>query len=141
LEAAAVAVAGAARVLSDFAEHLNWKPVQGSPAEAEAVEADAHGLDLAFLPTTWRAVVDLSSAAVEHSEAIAVLLRAGHTLTAPMVGRAVIEAAQAACWLLEPTHDAAGTAETRVTAVQRAARANSWNSSVSDTTATHLKSW
>lgn len=122
LDASANAVAGAARVLAGLAEHHNWNCVQGSPAEAEAAEAIAYDLDPVLLPTTWRAVIEFSSAAVEHGEALAVLLRSGHTLTVPMIGRSVIELAQAACWLLEPTHDGVGTADARVTAVQRAAR-------------------
>ncbi len=105
-----------------MAEHRNWKPAQGSPAEAEAAEAIAQGLGTVLLPAMWRAVVEFSSAAVEHGEALAVVLRVGHTLTAPMIARGALESAQAACWLLEPTHGGIGTAEARVTAVQRAAR-------------------
>ncbi len=58
LEAAAGAVASAARVLGDVAEHRNWKPAQGSPAEAEAAEAIEHGLSTVLLPAMWRAVVE-----------------------------------------------------------------------------------
>jgi hypothetical protein len=122
LEAAAEAVAGAGLVLADIAEPHHWKPLEDSPAESEAAEAIAHGLDPIMLPATWRAMVDFSNGAVEHAEALGAVLRGGHTLTVPMMARAVIEHAQAACWLLEPTHGGAGTLDARVTAKQRAAR-------------------
>jgi hypothetical protein len=68
-------------------------------------------------------IVDFATAAGEHGDALAALLRSEHTISVPVVARASIEHAQRASWILEPTHEGAGTYEARVTARQRAARA------------------
>jgi len=80
---------------------------------SEAASALASGLDPSMMPKTWRAIVEFSTACLEHAAALPALLLDQRTVTAPIVVRATIELAQRACWLLEPT----------ATARERAARA------------------
>jgi len=113
LEACSDAVRGGSEVLWEIAEPLHFLPASGSRAESEAADALDSGLDPAMMPKTWRAIVEFSTACVEHAAALPALLLDQRTVTAPIVVRATIELAERACWLLEPT----------ATARQRAARA------------------
>jgi hypothetical protein len=123
LEACSVAVESADGVLSKLAEPHQFRPTHDSQAESEAQEALDHGLESTLMPFCWRVIVEYSCAATEHAGALGTLLRAGHPVTAPAVARCTIENAQRATWLLEPAHEGARTREARVTARQRAARA------------------
>jgi hypothetical protein len=123
LEGCSNAVRGGGEVLWKIAGSQHFKPTPGSQAESEAEEAIAHGLDAVLMPKTWRVIVEFATAAVELANALAVLLLEAQTVAVPVAARATIEHAQQACWLLEATHNAVGTRQARVTARQRAARA------------------
>ncbi len=113
LEACSDAVRGGSEVLWEIAEPCHFSPAAGSQAESEASAALDSGLDPAMMQKAWRAIVEFSTACVEHAAALPELLLDQRTVTAPIVVRATIELAQRACWLLEPT----------ASARQRAARA------------------
>ena len=91
LEGCANAVRGGGQVLWKIAGSQHFKPTPGSQAESEAEEAVAHGLDAVLMPKAWRAIVEFATAAVEHTNALAVLLLEGQTVAAPVEARATIE--------------------------------------------------
>jgi len=123
LAAAADGLVGAGRVLWAIGGPTKFRPVEDSQAIHEAREALDHGFPSDLMPRAWRAILDFGTMAVEHADSLASLLRFQRILSAPTLARATIEHAQRACWLLEPTHEGARTADARVTAVQRVARA------------------
>jgi hypothetical protein len=123
LVASARAVEASEVLMTALGEPHEWRPTEDSQAVSEAQEAIDKGLDPIFMPACWRVITEFGSAATEHAAALAALLRSARVVTAPVVARSTIENAQRATWLLEPTHEGVGTPEARVTARQRAARA------------------
>lgn len=123
--------------LSDAAAHLRRatdvfaavcgpsqsRPNEGSPAHAEHEEASRLGLDGMWVTELFTVVLGLTRAAVEHASAAATLLDNRQTSSIPLLARAAIEHSQRACWLLAPAHVRDSSYTDRVTARQRAARA------------------
>lgn len=70
-----------------------------------------------------RTVTDYCGAASAHMAGLAAVIRANQRYTVPLVGRSILEHAQRALWLLEATHNNTSRVEDRLTARERAARA------------------
>lgn len=100
-----------------------WNPAAGSPAESERYEAQAHQMPDEAMLDLLRTVGDYVGAAAAHLRGLGVLVQADERYTLPLVGRSVVEHAQRALWLLETTHGNTGIEADRITARQRAARA------------------
>ena len=124
IEKCSESLRGGLKVLQELISPPNSWPAPDSPAAYESAEALRHGLDDTEMPRAWRLIVDYASVSAKHGEGLASLLDNRHFVSAPGVARSCIEHAQRACWLLAPTHEGQNTMDSRLTARQRAARAN-----------------
>ena len=123
LSQTAAAIGRADTLLRELAEPHDCKPTPASQAASEASEAPRTGLNDAFVPAAWSAILEFGTAAVAHTRGLAGVIDRGNLVSAPAIARAALEHAQRAAGLLEATHEGAGTVDDRVTARQRAARA------------------